>query len=102
MVVVTLAGRLGEAAARPLFDVLRDAVSQAKRKLLIDLSGVDYVSSPGIDTINKVAGLARDGNVDIVLTGVSEPVRFTLELGGVLARFAVEPTRHLALLRLEG
>lgn len=100
--VLTLTGRLGRAAAPSLVAAFTTLLSKTNPNVLIDLSGVDYVSSAGIDAIDQCVTLARTRRVALVLTGLTEPVRFTLALGGVLEHVAVEQTRDFAIQRLSG
>ena len=51
---------------------------------------VDYVSSPGLQVIKEGLALARAEQSVVVASGLGEPVRLALELGGVLPDLVVE------------
>lgn len=63
---------------------------------MIDLTGVDYLSGPGIVALRE-AGANGAGRV--VLCGLQEAVRVTLKLAGLLDGVPVETTRAAALNR---
>ncbi len=73
------------------------------RFLVIDLRRVTGVDSSAVVAFVKVIGLAQTGGFELVLTGVSEPVRKQLARGGVsegeLVRF--EPDLDRGLQRCE-
>jgi anti-anti-sigma factor len=95
--VVTLAGRLGEAGARDA--VLRAAFSsgEATGAVVVDLSAVDYVSSPGAALLADTAREQARAGRPCVWFGVAESVRISLDLAGVLAGLTVATTREQAI-----
>jgi anti-anti-sigma factor len=102
VLVIALAGRLGRAAAPALGKALQDAIRDAKQPVVLDLDGVDYLSSCGIEVLENAVGRLRARNVAVALTGLTEAVRLTLELAGTLQKVQVDPTRSDAVRRLEG
>ena len=44
---------------------------------------------------------ARDCHVTLVVTGLAEAVRLALDLGGILPKLSVEPSRSDAVTRLQ-
>ena len=100
--VLILAGRLGTASA-PQFDAkVAEAVLRGDRRLVIDLKGVDYVSSAGLKALATAAGACAEARGSLALCGLAEPVRIALDLGGLLADLLVEPSRDDAIARLAG
>jgi len=95
-------GRLGTLSAGELIEALVGAVHDGARRIVIDLAGVDYVSSAGLLAIDAVSGRIHQAGGSLVLCGLVEPVRLAFSLAALLAQFAVEPTRELALARLAG
>lgn len=101
MLVLTLAGRLGRASASSLANAISGVVVHPNRRVVIDFHGVDYVSSAGVRALQEGLRLARLQQAVVVLTGLIEPVRLTLELAGLLSDVVAEPTREAAVKRLQ-
>lgn len=101
MLVLAVAGRLGHASAPAFLAAVAAAVATPNRPLVIDFADVDYLSSAGISAIKDGMALARAAGVNLVAAAVTEPVRMTMELGGLLPDLALEPTRALAVERAE-
>ena len=67
------------------------------RQLVLDLEGVDYVSSAGLLALDAVLGRVHVSQAQLVLCGVTEPVRVAFELAGLLEHFLVVMTRAEAV-----
>ena len=99
--VVGLRGRIGTAGAGRLIEVVAQAIGQGQRRLVLDLSGVDYISSAGLRAFDAAADRIRAAGGALVLCGLTEPVRLAFDLGGRLDRLAVETSVAEAAARLE-
>lgn len=97
--VLVVTGRLGWASSPALAQTIAAALTGRNPRLIIDLTGVDYVSSAGIWVLRESTARARSCGGVLILTGISEPVRLTLALAGLLTEFDVEPTRESAVSR---
>ena len=98
--VLALAGRLGAASAVHLEAAVTEAVGRRDVCLVIDLGGVDYISSAGLKALAAAANLCAHAQGGLALCGLGEPVRIALDLGGMLADFPVESSRDRALARV--
>ena len=98
--VLTLAGRLGATSAVVLDVAVTAAIGRGDARLVIDLEGVDYVSSAGLRALAAAASLCAQARGGLALCGLAEPVRIALDLGGMLADFPVESSRDRALARV--
>jgi stage II sporulation protein AA (anti-sigma F factor antagonist) len=96
-----LDGRLGTAASGELIERVVAAINEGERRLLVDLSGVDYASSAGLLALDAIAGRTYVAGGTLVLCGLTEPVRWVMELAGLLPQFTIEPTAVDALARLQ-
>jgi anti-anti-sigma factor len=104
VLVLELAGRVGVASAGFLADALTRAFDRGDR-LVVDFSGVDYLSSAGLRALDVAAGRGAgngSGSDILVLCGVPESVRIALDLAGVLPRLQVESSREAAIARARG
>jgi anti-anti-sigma factor len=97
-IVITPRGRIGTLTA-PAFAAALAAARAESPRLVIDLEGVDYISGPGVMALRDAAS-GEGGHA--ILCGLSEPVRITLELAGVLDSVSIENTRAAAIGRLKG
>jgi stage II sporulation protein AA (anti-sigma F factor antagonist) len=67
---------------------------------VIDLTGVDYVSSAGLRALEAAAALCAQRHGALALCGVTDPVRVALDLGGLLPDFPTERSRDEAIVRV--
>ena len=98
--VLRVEGRLGTASSGDLIGAVVGAIESGDRRLLIDLTGVDYVSSAGLLALDAASGRMHVAGGALVLCGLSEPVRLALELSGLLPHFVVDASREEGLARL--
>jgi anti-anti-sigma factor len=89
--ILTLAGRVGVDEAGHLEAAIAAVARRQRSRLLLDLTGVDYLSSAGLAVLDRAATTFAARNGTLVLAGASEPVLFALELGGLLAKVRVVP-----------
>ena len=88
--ILTLEGRVSRRTSARL----REAMDACKglETLLIDLAGVDYVSSGGLGALSKASAALR-----LVLCVPPGPVLITLELAGLPDSIRLEPSLTAAL-----
>ncbi|MFJ9870816.1 STAS domain-containing protein [Streptomyces sp. NPDC101165] len=87
--VVVLEGEINSTTSGGLQAQLLPFVGQGSR-LLIDLSGVSYVSSAGLRTLLIVHRRAQQMQTAVTLVGLSEEVRFVMSATGFLDFFQIE------------
>jgi anti-anti-sigma factor len=93
--IVTAKGRIGRVTTDRFADALRVARHETSR-VIVDLAGVDYISGAGV-----LALLETADRVDaLILCGLGEAVRNTLDLAGLNGRVWIEETREAAIGRL--
>jgi anti-anti-sigma factor len=98
--VLAVAGRVSHASADHLRAALEVAIAREPGGLVLDLSGMDYLSSAGLLAIESAsAQLARTG-ATLVLCDVSEAVRVTLDLAGLDLGRLIAPSREDATRRI--
>ncbi len=92
MAVFVAEGRIGTLSAGDLIEALASAIAAGARRIALDLSGVDYLSSAGLLALEAILGRLHIVNGEMVLCGLSEPVRMAFELSGLLAQFREAPS----------
>lgn len=95
--VVAPKGRIGSVTAATFGAAVAAALRTAPR-VIIDLTGVDYISGAGIRALQ--AATATNGS-HVLLCGLQEPVQIAIALAGALEELPVVKTRAQALESLE-
>jgi len=98
--VVAPAGRLDSLSAGELEKLVASRLDAGERRLVVDLAGVEYISSAGLRVLLMAAKRLKQPPAALVLCGMGPSVRTVLELTGFVPLFAIEPTREQALARL--
>lgn len=88
---LALAGRLDAGNAAQVAGPLEALLTSGERKVLLDMSGVDYVSSAGLQVLLRAAKLADAGGARLVLCGVRAYVLEVLQMVGFASLLEMEP-----------
>ena len=80
---LTLTGRVSHANTARLAEALDGAVSSGAREIVVDLAGVDYVSSAGLEVLGRAARRVAAMGGRLVLAAAQPPVKVALDLAGV-------------------
>ena len=99
--VIAPRGRIDSVSSSELERHLVARLDGGARRVVIDLAGVEYVSSAGLRVLLIAAKRLKPPAGSLVLCGLGPAVRTVLELAGFISLFAVEPARAQALARLE-
>ena len=81
--VLLLEGRLGHATAAELATEAGRLIGQDSLNLVVDLSGVDYLSSAALRVIEALAADRSRRGGQLTLRAPSVPARLALELSGL-------------------
>ena len=95
--MLVVRGRLGVAGSAGLAAVVTEELRSRKAPILIDLEGVDYMSSAGLLVLQQAAATARERDVRLALCSLPEPVRLAFDLAGLLGEFRIEASRDAAV-----
>ena len=100
--VLTVTGRVGSEGAPRLGSELRRLIDAGHQRLLVDLAGVDYMNSAGLEVVaNAAKELTGTGGVGaayrgggpgrvLALSGLREPVRLVLAMAGLTATIRID------------
>jgi anti-anti-sigma factor len=97
---LALNGRLDAVSAAKVSVSLEKALTSGERKVLLDLSGVDYVSSAGLQVLLRATKLVDAGGARLVLCGVGTYVLEVLQVVKFAALLDIEPNCARAWERL--
>jgi len=76
-------GRLGLTGAAELDSVLEGFIASGGRNVRLDLSGVDYISSPGLRLLDDRTRQLEEHGGTLSVRHVTDPVRLALDLAGL-------------------
>lgn len=85
--IVTVKGRVDSATAPEFDNALKGLQQEGRHKLVLDMSGLDYISSAGLRALVSALKAAKQHNGGVHLVGVSDKVRDTLEVVGFQSLF---------------
>jgi anti-anti-sigma factor len=89
-------GRVDSETAPELDDALAKLLQDNRNKIVLDLQGVDYISSAGLRAIVKAYQAARKSGGDLRLASVSTPVEVVLRTVGMMQMLQMFPTEQEA------
>jgi anti-anti-sigma factor len=95
--VIAVSGRLDTVSA-PRFDQqVAPALSQPHTHILLDMSGVSYISSAGLRSILHLVKLAGESGGRVGLFSVPAPIMEVIGISGFQSRLDLYPDRASAL-----
>ena len=96
-VIVAPAGRL-DSTSSPSFDrQVAALVSAGERRIVVDFSEVEYISSAGLRVLLLLAKQMRLDQGSLALCGLGDRVKQVFELAGFLPLFRIAATRAAAI-----
>jgi anti-anti-sigma factor len=91
-VLVAVLGRLDMTSAGTLEQELGAVIAGGQRRLAIDMSGLDYLSSAGLRALLVAAKRLQELQGKLVLVGLRGTVKEVLEIAGLANVFSVFAT----------
>jgi anti-sigma B factor antagonist len=86
-------GRVDSTNAAELGSAMDKSVDDGKTNLVLDLGGVEYMSSAGLREMVRVLKRVKRTGGDLRIANPSERVREVLELAGLDSIFEIFPTQ---------
>ena len=97
VVVLTLKGRIGVASARALHEALHAEIEQGHACVVVDLTLVDYISSPGLLALDGAGRRLTASQGCLVVCGMVDAVRIAFDLAALAWPFRIEQDRSAAI-----
>ena len=95
--VVSVKGRV-DASTAPQFEAqLVGLIDKDENRLVVDLSGLEYISSAGLRVILATAKRLKAKQGDIILVGLTGSVKEVFEISGFYTIFNIKETIEAAL-----
>jgi anti-anti-sigma factor len=95
--VIAPLGRVDSVSSGELERHLVARLDAGERRVVIDMAGVEYISSAGLRVLLALAKRTREGRGALALAALGDSVRQVFELAGFVPLFAIEATRQRAI-----
>lgn len=102
VLVIRPEGRIDTNTSDELERALTGRIDGGARRLVLDMSGTDYISSAGLRVLLLAAKKLRGAAGQLVLGGMNPSVRQIFELAGFVSIFTIEPDVDRAVERATG
>jgi anti-sigma B factor antagonist len=96
-VIVSPEGDIDLSRSPVLRTTLREAQAKKPARLVVDLSGVDYMDSSGVATLVEALQIARRNNTKMILCGLKERVRSIFEIARLDTVFTIAASQEAAM-----
>ena len=87
--VVTVSGRVDSATAPDLEKAIRGLFDKNRHQIVVDLAGVEYMSSAGLRTLVSSLKTAKSRGGNVVVAQPSERAHEVIELAGLNTVLAI-------------
>lgn len=95
--IVKVEGKIDTLTAATLTATLTQEIEQGRVRLIVDLSGVDYVSSAAVHALTVALRETRKRSGDVRLAGAQKEVRKIFSISGITIIAELYPTVDLAI-----
>ena len=95
--VVTAQGRLDATTSATFAQRFEKLIGGNQTKLLVDLSGIEFVTSAGLRAVLGIVKKVKAVNGVLAVCGVRAPVREILDITGLTPMMQIYPLRSDAL-----
>jgi anti-sigma B factor antagonist len=86
--IVTIEGNIDSSVASEVTDKIVPLATE-KAKIILDMTGVPYMSSAGLRTLLSMHRRATTNDAQLILVGLSEDIKDTMSVTGFLNFFTV-------------
>jgi anti-sigma B factor antagonist len=100
--VLTVTGRVDAMTAGSLETALNNLIAGGSRKIILDFTGLVYISSGGLRVLLATAKTLHNETDRFALSGLSHDVQKIMRLAGFTAIFAIYTTVQEASAALQG
>lgn len=95
--IMKVRGRVDSETAPELDEALVGLLQQERNKIVLNLHGVEYMSSAGLRAMVKAYQAAKKSGGDLRLAAVSDPVEVILRTVGMMQMLQMYPTDQEAV-----
>lgn len=98
--LVSVKGRIDAVTAPDFEKNLSDLIASGEKTVLVNLGGLEYISSAGLRSILATAKQLKAENGKMVFTGLKGPVEEVFKISGFYSIFTIFESEEAALNRL--
>jgi anti-sigma B factor antagonist len=98
--IVEVKGRIDSNTARPFGDKLTDLIKAGRKRVVLDLKNLVYISSAGFRMLLLAGRLAEESQGALVLCSLPSEVQRVFDLGAFTDLFPIYPSREECLTKL--
>jgi anti-sigma B factor antagonist len=98
--IVEIKGRIDSNTARPFGDRLTGLIKAGRKRLVVDLKNLVYISSAGFRALLLAGRLAEETQGTLVLCSLSSEVQRLFDLGASTDLFPIYSSREEGLTKL--
>lgn len=95
--MIAVTGRLDTVSAPQFDERLAPMLAHPHTHILIDMSGVSYISSAGVRSILQLVKFAAANGGRLAVFSVPQPIMAVLEMAGLPSRLDLYPDRSSAM-----
>jgi len=101
VLIFAIRGKVDSQTSKTFEDRLIPPIEQGNKKILVDFSEMDYISSAGLRVLLLAARKLSDGHGKIALCALKPPIKNVFDIAGFSAVFPIflSPTAALDELR---
>jgi len=95
--VVSVTGRMDAVTAPEFEKSLSELMSKGEKKFLVNLAGLEYISSAGLRSILVIAKQSKAGQGEVIFSGLRGPVEEVFKISGFRSIFKIFDSEEAAL-----
>lgn len=97
LVVITVTGRIDSATSAEFETALQDLIEKGKYTLVLDLAGVEFLSSSGLRVMVSTLKAVRQAGGELCIAQPAEQAQDAVSIAGLDTLFKTYETREIAI-----
>ncbi|WP_436514907.1 STAS domain-containing protein [Ekhidna sp. To15] len=98
---IAVNGEIDAGSSIYLDNALKEAMDNGEKKIVADLSGLDYISSAGLGVFISYLDEFKLQNIELALFGINETVKQVFDILGLEKLLTIENTKEEAIKSLD-
>ncbi len=97
ILIISVKGRMGEVTAPEFEERMRELIDEGETRFIVDLEGLEYISSAGLRGLLTSAKTLKEKNGQIFLSGLTGAVKEVFEISQFISIFSIFESIEAAL-----